>query len=137
MSKTDKNEIPSMDLWLKEAKSDPRAANCGMYLFHNGVVRKTAKAHVRLNEEGTLPVTGLLFSYDAQKVSDAVAMAMRMEGIYYVRAWLNEGKLDVGDDIMLVLVGGDIRPHVVAALQALVEELKTNCVMETELFSRK
>jgi len=134
MSKTGHKEIPSMDLWLKEAKSGPRAANCGMYLFHNGVVRKTAKTLVRQSEEGTLPVTGLLFSYDAQKVSDAVAMASRMEGIYYVRAWLNEGRLDVGDDIMLVLVGGDIRPHVVAALQALVEELKTNCVVETELF---
>ncbi|MDD2458423.1 MAG: molybdenum cofactor biosynthesis protein MoaE [Eubacteriales bacterium] len=134
MSKTGKNEIPSLDLWLKEAKSDPRADNCGMYLFHNGVVRKTAKAQAHLNEKGTLPITGLLFTYEAQKVSEAIALASRMEGIHYVRAWLNKGQLDVGDDIMLVLVGGDIRPRVVAALQALVEELKTNCVVETELF---
>jgi len=96
MSTTGKDEIPSMDLWLKEAKSDPRATSCGMYLFHNGVVRKTAKALARQSEAGTLPVTGLLFSYDAQKVSAAVALASRMEGIYYVRAWLNEGQLDVG-----------------------------------------
>ena len=27
---------PSMDEWLKKAKADEHAANCGMYLFHNG-----------------------------------------------------------------------------------------------------
>ena len=26
---------PSMDEWLKKAKADEHAANCGMYLFHN------------------------------------------------------------------------------------------------------
>jgi molybdopterin synthase catalytic subunit len=45
---------------------------------------------------------------------------------------MNEGILKVGDDIMYVLVGGDIRPHVIDALQALVEEIKTKCVTEIE-----
>ncbi len=57
-----------------------------------------------------------------------------MPGIYYVRVWLNEGELKTGDDIMFVLVGGDIRPHVVDALQSLVAEIKTNCVIEKELY---
>ncbi len=57
-----------------------------------------------------------------------------MTGIGYVRVWLNEGELELGDDIMLVLVGGDIRPHVVDALQALVGEIKQHCVTETELY---
>ena len=47
-----------------------------------------------------------------------------MPGIHYVRVWLNEGMLEVGDDIMLVLIGGDIRPHVVDALQTLVRQDK-------------
>ena len=34
----------------------------------------------------------------------------------------------------LVLIGGDTRPHVVDALQALVTELKAKCVTETEKF---
>lgn len=134
MNQTSKKEIPYMDHWLKEAKSDTHANDCGMYLFHNGVVRRTAKAQARQNEPGTLPVTGMVFSFDAGRVNEAIARTYAMDGIHYVRVWLNEGHLDVGDDIMLVLVGGDIRPHVVAALQALVEELKTNCVRETELF---
>ncbi len=35
---------------------------------------------------------------------------------------------------MLVLIGGDIRPHVIDALQSLVGEIKNHCVTETEKF---
>ena len=125
---------PSLDAWLKEAKVDPSAAGCGMYLFHNGVVRQSAKAAVRFGEENTAPVKGMLFSYDAEKVERAKQTALAMPGIAYVRVWLNTGELKVGDDIMLVLVGGDIRPHVIDALQALVGEIKQHCVTETEVF---
>lgn len=124
--------IPSMDAWFREAKAHPDADKVGMYLTHNGVVRATAKAKVRNGEEGTKPVTGMVFSYDREKVDAAVAKTYEMDGIYYVRAWLNEGELSVGDDIMYVLIGGDIRPHVVDALQSLVETLKNECVTETE-----
>jgi len=127
-------KLPSLDLWLCEAKADASAAKCGMYLFHNGTVRETAKAAVRCGEAGLPPVSGMVFSCDAEKMSEAVRMANMMDGIYYVRVWMNSGSLSVGDSIMLVLVGGDTRPHVVAALEALVEELKTNCVTETEVF---
>lgn len=121
-----------MDAWFREAKAHPDADKVGMYLTHNGVVRATAKAKVRNGEEGTKPVTGMVFSYDREKVDAAVAKTYEMDGIYYVRAWLNEGELSVGDDIMYVLIGGDIRPHVVDALQSLVGTLKNECVTETE-----
>ena len=127
-----KKESPSIDQWMKEAKADPSASKIGMYLTHNGVVRETAKAKVRFGADNTRPVTGMLFSYDAEKVNAAIQKTYQMDGIYYIRVWLNEGELSVGDDIMYVLIGGDIRPHVVDALQALVEELKNHCVEETE-----
>ena len=124
--------IPSMDAWLMEAKAHPDADKVGMYLTHNGVVRATAKAKVRNGAEGTKPVIGMIFSYDREKVDAAVAQTYKMNGIYYVRAWLNEGELSVGDDIMYVLIGGDIRPHVVDALQSLVGRIKNECVSEIE-----
>ena len=123
-----------MDLWLEEAKSSADSEKCGMYLFHNGVVREDAKAKVRENAGDTLPVRGMLFSYDSDKVSDAEKSTLKMEGIFYVRTWLNSGKLNTGDDIMLVLIGGDIRPHVVDALQYLVGRIKNECVTETEIY---
>ena len=73
------------------------------------------------------------FSYDEQKVADAVAEAYKLEGIYYIKTWLNEGILDIGDDIMYVLIGGDIRPHVEDALQFLVGKIKNECVIEKEI----
>lgn len=129
-----KKEAPSLDAWIKEAKADPKAAGCGMFLFHNGVVRETARAMVRQGEADTPPVTGMQFSYDARKVESAVEAAYALPGVCYVRAWLNDGTLDVGDDIMLVLVGGDMRPHVIEALEKLVGEIKNHCVRETELY---
>ena len=124
---------PSMDAWLNEAKASPNASKIGMYLTHSGIVRETAKAAVGNGDEAAVPVKGMRFSYDAAKVSAAVKDTYRLDGIYYVKAWLNAGTLQVGDDIMRVLIGGDIRPHVVDALQYLVGRLKEECVTETEL----
>lgn len=129
-----KNLSPSMDVWLAEAKAHENADKVGMYLTHNGIVRKSAKAKVRLGEENTKNVTGMLFSYDQAKVDAAVEETYGLDGIYYVKAWLNEGELCVGDDIMYVLIGGDIRPHVVNALQFLVGKLKNECVEEKEIY---
>ena len=129
MSKT----APSIDAWLKEAKLHESAPLCGMYLTHNGTVRRTAKAKVRFGAEDTKEVTGMIFSYDQEKVNAVIADTYQMEGIHYIRVWLNEGELRVGDDIMYVLIGGDIRPRVVDALQYLVGRVKNECVVETEL----
>ena len=128
-----KKEVPSIDAWLREAKAHETAPLCGMYLTHNGTVRQTAKAKVRYGEENTKEVTGMLFSYDEEKVNAGISDTYKMEGIYYIKVWLNEGELSMGDDIMYVLIGGDIRPRVVDALQYLVSRVKNECVVETEL----
>lgn len=124
--------IPSIDQWLKEAKAHESAPKIGMYLTHNGTVRQTAKAKVRFGEENTKDVTGMFFSYDEKKVNAVIADTYKMDGIYYIKVWLNEGELQLGDDIMYVLIGGDIRPRVVDALQYLVGRIKNECVTETE-----
>ncbi|MEN6348744.1 MAG: molybdenum cofactor biosynthesis protein MoaE [Syntrophomonas sp.] len=123
---------PSIDEWLKEAKAHPMALQEGMFLVHNGIVRQTPKAKVRQGlDDGSL-VKGMEFAYDAVKVDSVITETYKMDGIFYVKVWLNEGQLEVGDDIMYVLIGGDIRPHVVDALQFLVGKIKTECVTEIE-----
>lgn len=131
-NKDRKKASPSVDEWLREAKAHPMAVQQGMFLVHNGVVRETPKAQVRqgLNDGST--VKGMEFGYDAAKVEGVIAEAYNMEGIFYVKVWLNEGQLEVGDDIMYVLIGGDIRPHVIDALQFLVGKIKNECVIEIE-----
>lgn len=126
--------IPSMDVWLREAKAHKDAHKVGMYLSHNGVVRQSPRALVRQGDGTAMPVTGMFFSYDKAKVEAAIAGTYKLAGIYYIRVWLNEGRLNVGDDIMFVLIGGDIRPHVVDALQYLVGRIKNECVHEEEIY---
>lgn len=132
MNEKTKKTAPSVDEWLREAKNDPSALQEGMYLVHNGTVRQTPKAMVRQGlDDGSL-VTGMEFYYDAEKVDAAIVETKKVAGIFHVRVWLNEGQLELGDDIMYVLIGGDIRPHVIDALQFLVETIKTTCVTEIE-----
>ena len=129
-----RREAPSVDVWLREAKAAGKLARTGMFLIHNGVVREDARARVRDGDVDVRPVRGMLFSSDPEKVRKAVEETLALPGITYVRVWLNDGRLAVGDDIMLAMVGGDIRPRVVDALQCLVGRLKTECVLEQELY---
>lgn len=126
-------EYPSMDRWLREAKAHENAPKIGMYLTHNGVVRESARTQVREGREER-PVTAMEFSCDGQKVEAVMADTYNLPGVYYVRVWINEGRLSVGEDLMYVLVGCDIRPHAVEALQYLVGRIKNECVEEKEIF---
>lgn len=113
-----------IDSWLSEIKSSPDSARVGMYLVHNGVVRGTAR-------DGS-PVSGMELSYDAERLNEVLAAVAARPGVVAVRAWVNEGSLAVGDDIMFALVAGDVRENVFAGLQELVRLIKTEVVGEFE-----
>ena len=124
---------PSMDQWLAEAKASENADKCGMFLVHNGVVRATAKAQVRQGQD--MPaVEQVEFSYDEAGVEAAVAEALTWDGVYYVKTWLNEGALSIGESIMYVMIGADIRPRCIDALQNLVGKIKNELVVEKEVY---
>lgn len=125
---------PSMDAWLREAKASAHADQCGMFLTHNGVVRATPKRQVREGVQGLGEVVAVDFSYDAEGLQKAVDEALTWDGIYYVRVWLNEGRCKVGDSLMYVLIGGDIRPRCIDALQKLVGTIKNELVVEKEVY---
>lgn len=118
-------ERPSLDQWLADIKATTDITGTGMYLMHNGVVRGTSR-------DGR-PVTGMILGVDHERLAEILETARLMEGVTHIRAWVNEGTLSVGDDIMYVLVGGDIRDHVFDALKALVRMIKTEVVTEEEL----
>ena len=125
--KKEKKGKPSVDEWLREIKAQPEAGQIGMYLIHNGVVRMTARSKVRQGDDSARPVTGMFFSCDMQKAEAAIADAKQMDGVYAVKVWVNEGELNVGDDI--------IRPHAVKCLETLVGRIKSECVTEKELYA--
>ena len=126
-----------VNTWLTEAKQHESAGKIGMYLMHNGVVRQTSRAQVRdgAPESNAVPVIAMEFRYDAEKLEQAVEDTYKLPGIYYIRTLLAEGRLQAGDDIMYVLIGGDIRPRVMDALDYLVGRIKAECVYEQEIFA--
>lgn len=133
---------PDMNAWLAEAKQSENAEMIGMYLTHNGVVRATPRHAVRAEAQTPAEapskdamVTAVDFSYDEKGLAQAIEEALTWEGVYYVRAWLNEGRVAVGGSLMYVMVGADIRPHAIAALERLVGHIKSNLAQEKELFA--
>lgn len=141
---------PDINAWLAEAKKDEKAPFVGMYLTHNGVVRATPKKVVRADEyqakegeasgqgEASEPIPEVIavdFSYDKEGLARALEDALTWEGVYYVRAWLNEGRVPVGGSLMYVLIGADIRPHAVDALTKLVGHIKSHLVSEVEVYA--
>lgn len=123
----------SIDEWLKTAKESENASRVGMWLTHNGVVRTSAKAEVR-EGKASAPVKAMEFSYDNEKLQAILNKGKTLPGIYYLRAELATGRLLPGDDIMFVLIGADTRPHAVDALNEIVGEIKSTCVIEKEIF---
>ncbi len=128
------SKAPSIDAWLQEAKASEGSSGVGMYLIHNGVVREDPRQKVREGINDGRSVKGMRVVSDHDKAALFEKETLSMPGITYARVWLNEGILKVGDDIMLVLIGGDIRSHVIEALKNIVEKLKSECVSEEEIF---
>jgi len=117
-------DAPDVNEWIRAVKAQPDAGEIGMILSHQGVVRGTSRSGA--------PVTGMDLAVDRARLAEVLAEAALWPGVVAVRAWVNEGSLAVGDDIMKVLVAGDIREHVFEALQHLVALLKTEVVAEAE-----
>ena len=117
--------VPDIDEWIRDVKSQPGSAAIGMILAHQGVVRGASRSGE--------PVTGMLLSHDPARFAEVLAEAGTWPGIFAVRGWVNEGELSVGDDIMSLVVAGDIREHVFEGLQRLVALIKTEVVTESEL----
>jgi len=113
-----------VDEWIKEIKAHYDPDKVGMLLVHNGIVRGTSK-------EGK-PVRGMRLTYDKALLESTVREFRKRDGIAEIRAWINEGDLAVGDDIMYVLVAGRFRTDVLPALQELLTIIKKQIVSEQE-----
>ncbi|MCE5312417.1 MAG: molybdenum cofactor biosynthesis protein MoaE [Nitrospiraceae bacterium] len=113
-----------IDKWLTEVKQEAAPRDLGMILVHNGIVRATSK-------DGS-DVRGIDLSYDKQKLNELVSQYQAKDGIAAVKAWINEGSLKPGDNIMYVLVAGRFRTDVLPAFESLISTIKKEVVKELE-----
>jgi len=96
----------------------------GMIVCHNGVVRG--------NSRDGRPVTHLDVTADRERLAQTVAEMKGRPGIIDVQAEVFDGRLEVGDDILLAVVAGDIRENTFPVLSELVNAIKRNVLVEKE-----
>jgi molybdopterin synthase catalytic subunit len=68
------------------------------------------------------------------ELDDIILKIKDMPGIVEVIVEINEGYLQVGDELMFVAIGGDIRENVFAALMEAVNQIKKSAANKEEIF---
>ena len=115
-----------MNKKIDSLKKHPDFHKMGMIASHLGVVRGTS-----LNGR---EVEGIEVRFDQENISKIISEIKTMPGIFEVLIETLDGRLNVGDDIMAVVVGGDTRDHVFPALVETVDRIKTEAANKKELF---
>jgi molybdopterin synthase catalytic subunit len=119
--------LMSVDSMLDEIKRHPDFEKVGMILCHNGVVRATTRNGRR--------VKGLKVAVDHAKLEKIVAEQSQKPGIVDIRVNIVENRnLAVGDDIMHLMVAGDIRENVISVLTQTLDAIKKTVTKKTEYF---
>ena len=113
---------------IEQIKQHPDYAKVGMILCHNGVVRSTSR-------EGR-PVSGLRVSVDHEKLQGVIAANKKREGIIEILVHIHGDRdLKVGEDVMYIVVAGDIRENVIAALTDTLNTVKSTVTRKTQYFA--
>ena len=110
---------------IQEIKARPDYHKVGMILCHNGVARATSR-------DGK-PVRELTVTADHQRLAEIVAEMKARPGIIEVLVEINEGKLQIGDDVMYVAVAGDFRENIFPVLMDIINLIKKDVTKKKEI----
>ena len=112
---------------IQSIKLHPDYHKAGMLLCHNGVVRSTSRDQRE--------VTGLQVHVDYKKLEAILEKNKHLPGIVDIRVKIFDNQvLTVGDDVMYLVVAGDIRENVIDALSKTLNAIKTTVTRKTEFF---
>ena len=112
---------------IAELKSRPDYADhVGMLLIHNGTVRSwSRKDHTTVHRIKVTP--------DHDKIEELRQSYCNREGIYEIIIETREGLLSPGDDLLFIIVAGDIRENVKPVLAELLDRIKAEAVEKEEM----
>jgi molybdopterin synthase catalytic subunit len=111
---------------IDRIKSRPDYHKVGMILCHNGVVRETSR-------DGQ-PVSGLTLKADREVLASILDEQKARPGIIDIIVEIQEGSLNVGDDVMFIVVAGDFRDRVIPVLEDTLNAIKKRVTFKTEQF---
>lgn len=116
--------MSGLDRMIDSIKNNPEYEKVGMILCHNGVVRGYSKDGRK--------VKGLKVKLDKTKLINLINRIKNKPGIIDVLVDIREGKLKIGEDIMFVVIAGDIRENVFPALKEAVNSIKSDILQKEE-----
>jgi molybdopterin synthase catalytic subunit len=99
--------------------------NVGMILTHNGTVR----AWSRNDRE---PVSSLEVQVDQDTVEKLRQEYLSHEGIYEIIIEAHSGTFFPGDDLLFLVVAGDLRENIKPVLSDLLDRIKSEAVIKKE-----
>ena len=112
---------------LNKIRKHKDFSKAGMILIHNGIVRKTTRDGKR--------VKGLKVEVNWDKVNKIIEENKKRKGIIDIIVEIIENKeLKVGEDIMYILVAGDIRDNVIPVLEDVLNDIKSKATKKEQYF---
>ena len=102
--------------------------NVGMILVHNGTVRGWSR-----KDRST--VTSIEVKADTDRIAALREEFLQFPGIYDIVIETQSGLLKPGDDLLFIVVAGDIREHVKPVLSDLLDRVKSEAVAKKEIGS--
>jgi molybdopterin synthase catalytic subunit len=110
---------------IERVKKNTDPSKVGMITSHLGVVRRTSR--------NGREVLSIEVAYDQETLQAIVRDIKKMPGIAEVLVETREGRLNVGEEIMAVVVAGDIRENVFPALVSTVNRIKKEASTKKEI----
>lgn len=118
-----------MDISKTIAKLKKRADfvdHVGMILIHNGTVRNWSRAdHGR--------VVALETRVDHDHLERLRQTYLEKPGIYEIIIEARSGRFQPGDDLLFILVAGDLREHIKPVLSELLDRVKAEAISKQEI----
>jgi len=109
-------------------KQDPAfAGNVGMVLIHNGTVRGWSRGDHS-------PVNRVEVIADQAKIEQIRCEIEKLTGIYKVVVEARSGVMQPGDDLLFLIVAGNIRENVKPAFAKLLDRIKAEAISKKETF---
>ncbi len=114
---------------IAEMKQQPGFQdNVGMILIHNGTVRSWSRKD--RNRVVALEVTP-----DLEKIEAIRQEFLKREGIFDIVAEAKTGKFQPGDDLLFLIVAGDIRENIKPVLAELLDRVKGEAISKNEIMA--
>lgn len=103
--------------------------NVGMILIHNGTVRAWSRM------DNKKQVSALEVTPDLEKIEAIRQDFLKRDGIYDIVVEAKTGTFQPGDDLLFLIVAGDIREHIKPVLAELLDRVKSEAIGKKEIMA--